>query len=121
MDLQKWIHEQLEIQRKLQIQIGNQGKHLQMMFEKHKHIGGIKGSPPSNAPSTALLDTTIPSHVDKLQTPSDECGEFKCNTKESFQNASRKEMVHEIDVIDEHESVDDQFSAVLPIKRAKIQ
>ncbi|KAL5061159.1 hypothetical protein RYX36_032763 [Vicia faba] len=112
MDLQKRLHEQLEIQRKLQIQIENQGKHLQMMFEKQKQIGGSKGSSPSNAPSAALLDTGVTSPVDKLKTS----GKLKCNTKESSEDAT-----HEAEVTDEHENTDDQFSAVPPTKRAKIQ
>lgn len=111
MDLQKRLHEQLEIQRKLQIQIENQGKHLQMMFEKQKQIGGSKGSPPSNAPSAALLDTAIPSPVESLKTSNDERGELKCNTEETSTD----------EVTDEHESTDDQSSAVPPTKRAKIQ
>ncbi|XP_058738679.1 protein PHR1-LIKE 1-like [Vicia villosa] len=115
MDLQKRLHEQLEIQRKLQIQIENQGKHLQMMFEKQKQIGGSKGSPPSNAPSAALLDTAVPSSADKLKTSNDECG-LKCNTEESSQDATR-----EAEVTEEHERTDDQLSAVPPMKRAKIQ
>ncbi|CAJ2631449.1 unnamed protein product [Trifolium pratense] len=121
MELQKRLHEQLEIQRKLQIQIENQGKHLEMMFEKQKLIVDNKGSTTSNAPSSALLDTALPSPVDNSKTSNDERGKLRCNTEESSQDASKKEMVDEAEVTNEHERVDDQFSDVPPTKRAKIQ
>lgn len=129
MELQKRLHEQLEIQRKLQIQIENQGKHLEMMFEKQKQIGDNKGPSPSNAPSAAVLDTTIPSSpVDSLKTSKDERGKSGCNADipkdipgESSRDVSRKQMADEAEVTNEHARVDDQFSDVLPTKRAKIQ
>ncbi|KAK2419279.1 protein PHOSPHATE STARVATION RESPONSE [Trifolium repens] len=122
MELQKRLHEQLEIQRKLQIQIENQGKHLEMMFEKQKLIGDNKGSSTSNAPSAALLDTALPSSpVDNSKMSNDEHIKLRCNTEESSQDASKKEMVDEAEVTNEHERVDDQFSDAPPTKRAKIQ
>jgi hypothetical protein len=111
----------IQIQRKLQIQIENQGKHLEMMFEKQKLIGDNKGSSTSNAPSAALLDTALPSPVDNSKMSNDEHIKLRCNTEESSQDASKKEMVDEAEVTNEHERVDDQFSDAPPTKRAKIQ
>jgi len=119
----------VQIQRKLQIQIENQGKHLEMMFEKQKQIGDNKGPSPSNAPSAAVLDTTLPSSsVDKLITSKDEHDKSGCNADipkdipgESSHDVSRKQMADEAEVTNEHERVDDQFSDVPPTKRAKIQ
>lgn len=46
MEVQKQLHEQLEIQRNLQLRIEEQGKYLQMMFEQQRKMenGRLKGS-----------------------------------------------------------------------------
>lgn len=100
------------------------------MFEKQKQMGDNKGSlSPSNAPSATLLDTGLPSSpANNSKTSNDEGDKLRCNTdiskaipEESFENASRNLMVDEAEVTNEHERVDDQFSAIPPTKRAKIQ
>lgn len=106
----------MQIQRTLQIQIENQGKHLQMMFEKQKEMGDNKGkgsSSPSNAPSAALSDTAPPSpRVDNLETSIEEHdSRSRSNTdipEESSQDASAKQRVG-----DEH------AAAAPPTKRVK--
>ncbi|XP_039025005.1 protein PHOSPHATE STARVATION RESPONSE 1-like isoform X1 [Hibiscus syriacus] len=53
MEVQKRLHEQLETQRNLQLQIEEQGRYLQMMFEKQKSgLDKLKGSysDPENPP-----------------------------------------------------------------------
>ncbi|KAJ1385105.1 SANT/Myb domain [Sesbania bispinosa] len=129
MELQKRLHEQLEIQRKLQIQIEDQGKRLQVMFEKQREMGDskVKGSSSSmDAPSTAPSDTVLPSSpVDKLETSNEEHDKLGSNSsipkampEGSSQDASTKQMVAEAEVINEQETIDDQFAAP-PTKRMK--
>ncbi|KAK7337938.1 hypothetical protein VNO77_18530 [Canavalia gladiata] len=126
MELQKRLHEQLEIQRKLQIQIEDQGKRLQMMFEKQREMGDSKGkgsSSPLDEPSAAPSDTVLPSLP--LEISNEERDKFTRNNdipkampEESSQDASTKKITIEAEVINEHESADDQLTAP-PTKRAK--
>ncbi|XP_061340389.1 protein PHR1-LIKE 1-like [Gastrolobium bilobum] len=127
MELQKRLHEQLEIQRTLQIQIENQGKHLQMIFEKQREMGDskVKGSSsPLDKLSAALSDTVLP--ADNLETSNEEHDKFGSNSslpkvmpeESSQEDASRKHMVGEADVMDKQEAVEDQYAAP-PTKRVK--
>ncbi|KAE9447996.1 hypothetical protein C3L33_20097, partial [Rhododendron williamsianum] len=50
MEVQKRLHEQLEIQRNLQLRIEEQGRHLQMMFEKHKKVDDERSKVSSSNP-----------------------------------------------------------------------
>jgi hypothetical protein len=50
MEVQKRLHEQLEIQRSLQLQIEKQGRYLQMMFEKQQKIQDNKSSSSEASP-----------------------------------------------------------------------
>lgn len=108
----------MQIQRKLQIQIENQGKHLEMMFEKQREMGDNKGtSSPTNTPS---LDRV----VDNLETSTEEHDKLRSSTgipEESSKDASTKQMVDEAEVSNEHERVGDQFANAPPTKRVKVQ
>ncbi|KAI5398258.1 protein PHOSPHATE STARVATION RESPONSE 1 [Lathyrus oleraceus] len=103
MELQKRLHEQLEIQRKLQIQIENQGKHLQVMFEQQ-----IKSGEPSAPSSSAAL----PSPVENLESSNE--GHEKIGINYSTQDTSAKQNGDDAKVSDEL----DQLSTP-PTKRVK--
>lgn len=108
----------MQIQRKLQIQIENQGKHLEMMFEKQREMGDNKGSSsPTNTPSSDRV-------VDNLETLTEEHDKLRSNIgipEESSKDASKKQMVDEAEVSNEHERVGDQFATAPPTKRVKVQ
>ena len=119
----------MQIQRKLQIQIENQGKHLQMMFEQQREMGDSKfkaSSSPLDEQSAPQSNTAAPSpQVDNLETSKEEnekLGSNSCIAKakpeESSQDASTKQMVDEAKVTNEHEAVDNQCAAP-PTKRVK--
>ncbi|XP_039116812.1 protein PHOSPHATE STARVATION RESPONSE 2-like isoform X2 [Dioscorea cayenensis subsp. rotundata] len=57
MALQKQLHEQLEVQRNLQLRIEEQGRYLQMMFEKQQKMGleMMKTKSPLDDPSTQTV------------------------------------------------------------------
>lgn len=94
----------MQIQRKLQIQIENQGKHLQMMFEQQ-----IKSGEPSAPSSSAAL----PSPVENLDTSANE-GHEKIGINYSTQDTSAKQKGDDAKVSDEL----DQLSTP-PTKRVK--
>lgn len=50
MEVQKQLHEQLEIQRNLQLRIEEQGKYLQMMFEQQRKMENERLKPSSSNP-----------------------------------------------------------------------
>ncbi|KAF5780111.1 putative transcription factor MYB-related family [Helianthus annuus] len=51
MEVQKQLHEQLEIQRHLQLRIEEQGKYLQMMFEQQRKMETERVKPSSSNPN----------------------------------------------------------------------
>lgn len=118
----------MQIQRKLQIEIENQGKRLQMMFEKQREMedGKLKGSSSSSLgePSASLSNQVAPlSPVDKLEISNEghEKSEIslsvaKTMPEESSQDASKK--LKADDNMGEHELENDQVDAP-PTKRVK--
>ncbi|KAM0941918.1 putative transcription factor MYB-HB-like family [Dioscorea sansibarensis] len=60
MALQKQLHEQLEIQRNLQLRIEEQGRYLQMMFEKQQKMGleMMKSKSTVDDPSTQSVNVS---------------------------------------------------------------
>lgn len=117
----------MQIQRNLQIQIENQGKHLQMMFEQQRGMveSKVKGSSsPSDMPSAALSGTELPSSpIDNLETSNEEHDKLTSNNsnpkimpEESSKDASTKQIDGGAEVTNEDEVVD----AAPPPKRAKI-
>ncbi|MCH90096.1 protein PHR1-LIKE 1-like [Trifolium medium] len=113
MELQKRLHEQLEIQRNLQIQIENQGKRLQMMFEQQ-----IK----SDDPSAPLSSAVAPPPVENLENKNEghETNDSTPDNKAevSSQDTSTKQKGDDAKLTDELELEEDQFVAP-PSKRAK--
>lgn len=106
----------MQIQRNLQIQIENQGKRLQMMFEQQ-----IK----SDDPSAPLSSDVLPSPVENLENSNE--GHEKIGIsgstppnmpEESFQDASIKQRGEDAQIIDELELGEDQLAAP-PTKRVK--
>ena len=118
----------IQIQRKLQIQIENQGKRLQMMFEKQigmddSKLKGLSSS--SEGSSASLSNMVLPSTNENLE-PSNE-GHVKLGInrstletipEKSSQDASTKQKGDDAKVTDEHELGNDQF-AEPPTKRVK--
>lgn len=94
----------------MQIQIENQGKRLQMMFEKQ-----IK----SDEPSASLSNAVLPSPADNLETSNEghEKAGISSSTPENLPEESSQDR-GDAKVTDEHELVDDQFSTP-PTKRVK--
>lgn len=117
----------MQIQRKLQIQIESQGKHLQMMFEKQREMGDSKVKGSSSPIYEPSVNTVLPSPpVDNLETSNEEHDKFGSNSsipkalpEETSQDASTKQMVDEAEVANENGAVDDQFAAPPPAKRVK--
>lgn len=102
----------MQIQRKLQIEIENQGKHLQKMFEQQ-----IK----SDEPSASLSNAVIPPPIDNLETSNEGHEKIGINSstpenmpEESSQDTSTKQKGDDAKVTGE----DDQIAAP-PTKRVK--
>jgi hypothetical protein len=60
LELQKRLHEQLEIQRSLQLRIEEQGKCLQMMLEQQCIPGTEKATDASTSAEGSKLSSEIP-------------------------------------------------------------
>lgn len=119
----------MQVQRELQIQIENQGKRLQMMFEKQIEMDDskLKGSSPSlDEPPDPLSSVVLPSaSVDNLETTNEDHEKFRIDSstsktlpEETFQDASTKQKGDDAKDADEHELGDDQFPEPLT-KRVK--
>jgi hypothetical protein len=106
----------MQIQRNLQIQIENQGKRLQMMFEQQ-----IK----PDEPSAPLSSGVAPPPVENLENKNEGHENLGTNgstpnkkPEESSQDTSKKQKGDDGKVTDELELEEDQFVAP-PSKRAK--
>ncbi|XP_076939074.1 protein PHOSPHATE STARVATION RESPONSE 1-like [Bidens hawaiensis] len=64
MEVQKQLHEQLEIQRNLQLRIEEQGKYLQMMFEQQRKMENERLKASSSNPNDAPAPTSEKSKDD---------------------------------------------------------
>ncbi|KAJ7973537.1 Protein PHR1-LIKE 1 [Quillaja saponaria] len=122
MELQKRLHEQLETQRNLQIQIENQGKRLQMMFEKQREMEGSKIKSSSSTlddPSAPLSNAVQPSSVsDKTETSYQDQAKLGSIIVEETLDASAKQEAYKTEGNEEYEQGEDQCSTP-PTKRAK--
>lgn len=108
----------MQIQRKLQIQIENQGKRLQMMFEQQ-----IK----SDEPSASLSNAVLPPPNNNLEASREGHEKVGINnstpenmSEESSLDASTKQKGDDAKVTGEHDFRDDQHAAP-PAKRGKTE
>lgn len=89
MEVQKQLHEQLEIQRNLQLRIEEQGKYLQMMFEQQRKMENERlkasSSNPDDEPNPPLNTTE---KVNEDQCISDK--DTKKSTEQSTQKSKSK-------------------------------
>ncbi|KAJ8760468.1 hypothetical protein K2173_015135 [Erythroxylum novogranatense] len=92
MEVQKQLHEQLEIQRNLQLRIEEQGRNLQMMFEKQKGFerDRLEASSSSRDNPSPLHSTFVqPSSGDNLHASEPDC------TNSTFDNGKGNILVEE--------------------------
>ncbi|XP_076955338.1 protein PHOSPHATE STARVATION RESPONSE 1-like [Bidens hawaiensis] len=87
MEVQKQLHEQLEIQRNLQLRIEEQGKYLQMMFEQQRKMENERLKASSSKPNDDPAPTTEKSKA--LEHDDDQCISDK-DTKKSTDHSSPK-------------------------------
>jgi len=106
----------MQIQRNLQIQIENQGKHLQMMFEKQMK---------SDEPSAPLSSVALPSPVENLENTNEGHKKIGINgstsdnmPEGSSQNTSTEQKGDDAKATGELELGEDQLAAP-PTKRVK--
>ncbi|KAL7109510.1 hypothetical protein ACP275_06G179800 [Erythranthe tilingii] len=86
MEVQKQLHEHLEIQRNLQVRIEEQGKHLQMMFEKQRKMEEDKSKATSSNLDQSSKGPTI-----EYQPPPD--GNIKAESCGHDHRASSPEII----------------------------
>lgn len=79
MEVQKQLHEQLEIQRNLQLRIEEQGKYLQMMFEQQRKMENERLKPSSSNPDED------PSRSNATENPNDDKDSQKPKSKSTSQ------------------------------------
>lgn len=106
----------MQIQRNLQIQIENQGKHLQMMFEQQMK---------SDEPSAPLSSVAVPSPVENLENTNEGHEKIGINgsasenmPEGSSQNTSTEQKGDDAKATGELELGEDQLTAP-PTKRVK--
>nr|XP_043616882.1 protein PHOSPHATE STARVATION RESPONSE 1-like [Erigeron canadensis]XP_043616883.1 protein PHOSPHATE STARVATION RESPONSE 1-like [Erigeron canadensis] len=97
MEVQKQLHEQLEIQRSLQLRIEEQGKYLQMMFEQQRKMESERLKPASSNPDeepAPLAKATEKPNDDQHISDKD----AKKSTENSSQNSKSTTQIEEPDV-----------------------
>lgn len=55
-----WLHEQLEVQRQLQLRIEAQGKYLQKIIEEQQRLTGVKSETPAGGASVTVSSDQFP-------------------------------------------------------------
>ncbi|KAK6137767.1 hypothetical protein DH2020_028491 [Rehmannia glutinosa] len=138
MEVQKQLHEQLEdmhsrvltddgktlflqIQRNLQLRIEEQGKHLQMMFEKQRKMeeDKLKASSSSNLDDPSPLPTVEkqPSIHNVKAESSDHDHSGTTDIPVADEHPNKQEILSERKTCEDHESDESEYSP--PLKRAK--
>ncbi|KAJ9545935.1 hypothetical protein OSB04_025642 [Centaurea solstitialis] len=112
MEVQKQLHEQLEIQRNLQLRIEEQGKYLQMMFEQQRKMENERVKPSSSSPDEN------PTEKPKASEHDDQCMSDK-DPKNSIENGSQKKSTSQIEVQSVNISNVDNGCSPRPAKRAR--
>ncbi|KAI3757229.1 hypothetical protein L6452_04763 [Arctium lappa] len=110
MEVQKQLHEQLEIQRNLQLRIEEQGKYLQMMFEQQRKMENERLKPSSSSPDDN------PTEIPKASEHDDRSVSDK-DPENSIEKSSQKS-TSQIQVPDVKSNVDSRCSP-RPTKRAR--
>ncbi|KAI3706079.1 hypothetical protein L1987_76334 [Smallanthus sonchifolius] len=101
MEVQKQLHEQLEIQRNLQLRIEEQGKYLQMMFEQQRKMENERLKPSSSNPNDDYappLNTTEKSKA--LEHNDDQCISDKDTKSSADQNSQKSKSTSQIEAPD---------------------
>ncbi|KAI3783625.1 hypothetical protein L1987_42709 [Smallanthus sonchifolius] len=120
MEVQKQLHEQLEIQRNLQLRIEEQGKYLQMMFEQQRKIENERLKPSSSNPNddpAPPLNTTEKSKA--LEHDDDQCISDKDTKSSADQNSQKSKSTSQIEAPDVTNSNIDGGCSPRPSKRAR--
>ncbi|KAK1431359.1 hypothetical protein QVD17_07816 [Tagetes erecta] len=120
MEVQKQLHEQLEIQRNLQLRIEEQGKYLQMMFEQQRKMENERLKPSSSNPNddpAPPLNATEKSKAVELD--DDQCISDKDTKKSTDQNSQNSKSISQIEAADVNKSNSDGGCSPRPSKRAR--
>ena len=112
----------MQTQRKLQLQIEEQGKYLQKMFEQHKTMGNkVKASSSTASDPDAPMSNTVPHSAkhDKSETSEHPSTSSATATlDEGFRDASGKQKAQETKTHDELDSINVGSNSP-PAKRAR--
>ena len=106
----------VQIQRKLQIQIEDQGKRLQMMFEKQREMGDkkVNGSSGEAATATVPSDTVLPSSP-----PGETSNEGREKSMEEEKGESTKQKASEGEEVMNEDEDEDEDEVTPATKRVK--
>ncbi|KAD4583989.1 hypothetical protein E3N88_21590 [Mikania micrantha] len=121
MEVQKQLHEQLEIQRNLQLRIEEQGKYLQMMFEQQRKMENERSKPSSsnvNGDPVPPLNTTEKSKALELDDDS-QCISDKDMKKSTDQNSQKSNSTSQTKAPDVNKSNIEGGCSPHPSKRAR--
>ena len=118
----------MQIQRKLQLQIEEQGKYLEKMFDQQKQMENkFKASSSTSSDSQEPLSNIVhqstennKSEISEQVPPTAGASSSDANSKrdDSFKDPSEKQKAHETESCEEHEPGNGE-SVVPPTKRAR--
>ncbi|KAI3762101.1 hypothetical protein L1987_52524 [Smallanthus sonchifolius] len=119
MEVQKKLHEQLEIQRNLQLRIEEQGKYLQMMFEQQRKMESERANASSSSPNDdSASPSTAPEKPKALEHDDDQCISDKTN-KSADENSQKSNSTSQTEARDANKSNINGGCNSHPSKRAR--